>query len=371
MNKDELRAWLRLSMTDGVGNETARQLLACFGSPQAVFEQSEVALCQVVTPKQAQCLQTPPNDLAVQCVRTHQWLTHQPDTHSHALWTLGDPHYPPELLRLPDPPLMIYAAGQTQRTLGNAIAIVGSRNPTPQGAEIATQFGEALCATGLCVVSGLALGVDGAAHTGALRGGQTTAHWHTVAVVGTGIDRVYPSKHKALAQDIVLQGVIMSEYHLGTAPLAHHFPKRNRVIAALGLGTLVVEAALKSGSLITAKMALELNREVLAIPGSIYATQSHGCHALIRQGAKLVENAQDVLEELQLAPPQQTLLFAQAMETEDPVLAHMGYAPVSLDALQARCGIDTAALQAQLLNLELDGAVGRLPGGLFQRLSAA
>ncbi len=380
MNKDELRAWLRLSMTDGVGNDTARQLLACFGSPQALFEQTESALCQVATPKQAQALMHVPNELAVQWVRTHQWLAHQPDTHSHALWTLGDPHYPAELLQLADPPLMIYVAGQTERTLGNAVSIVGSRNPTPQGAEIAAQFGAALCEAGLCVVSGLALGVDGAAHTGALRSGTTSAHWHTVAVVGTGLDRVYPSKHKMLAQQIALQGLLISEYHLGTAPIAHNFPKRNRLIAALGLGTLVVEAALKSGSLITAKMALELNREVLAIPGSIYATQSHGCHALIRQGAKLVENAHDVLEELQLAPQQQVNLFADALAdgndhdanaTEHSLLTHMGFAPVSLDALQARCGLDTATLQAQLLTFELDGAVGRLPGGLFQRLTTA
>ena len=380
MNPDELRAWLRLSMTDGVGNQAARQLLAYFGSPQAVFEQTESALCRVVTPQQAQALRTPPHALAVQCVRTHQWLAHPPDTHNHALWTLGDPRYPAELLQLAEPPLMIYVAGQTERTLGNAVAIVGSRNPTPQGAEIATQFGEALCEAGLCVVSGLALGVDGAAHTGALRGGTTSTHWHTVAVVGTGLDRVYPSKHQMLAQHIASQGLLMSEYHLGTAPLAHHFPKRNRLIAALGLGTLVVEAALKSGSLITAKMALELNREVLAIPGSIYATQSHGCHAIIRQGAKLVEKAQDILEELQLAPEQQINLCIEALDGENdlrahsakhPLLTHMGFAPVTLDALQARCGLDTATLQAQLLTLELDGSIGRLPGGLFQRVAAA
>ena len=387
MDKDELRAWLRLSMTDGIGNDAARKLLACFGSPQAVFEQSEAALCQVTTPKHAQALMTVPNELAVQCVRTHQWLMHQPDTHTHALWTLGDAHYPAELLQLTDPPLMIYVAGQTERTLGNAVAIVGSRNPTPQGAQTAEQFGEALSTAGLCVVSGLALGVDGAAHKGALRGGKIrddasipAQQWHTVGVVGTGLDRVYPRQHQTLAHEIARNGLLISEYHLGTAPLAHNFPKRNRLIAALGLGTLVVEAALKSGSLITAKMALDLNREVLAIPGSIHATQSHGCHALIRQGAKLVENAHDVLEELQLAPQQQVNLFADALgadddatgdDTEHPLLAHMGYAPVSLDALQARCGLDTATLQAQLLTLELDGAVGRLPGGLFQRLASA
>jgi len=389
MDKDELRAWLRLSMTDGVGNDTARRLLACFGSPQAVFEQTEAALCQVATPKQAQALLSVPNELAVQCVRTHQWLMHQPNTHSHAVWTLGDTQYPSELLQLADPPLLIYVAGQTHANLGNAVAIVGSRNPTPQGAQTAEQFGEALSAAGLCVVSGLALGVDGAAHKGALRGGKirdeaspSKRHWRTVAVVGTGLDRVYPRQHQTLAHDIALHGLIISEYLLGTAPLAHNFPKRNRIIAALGLGTLVVEAALKSGSLITAKMALDLNREVLAIPGSIHATQSHGCHALIRQGAKLVENAQDVLEELQLAPQQQVNLFANALKDADAdeanaspdeptLLTHMGFAPVSLDALQARSGLDTATLQAQLLTFELDGAVGRLPGGLFQRLAVA
>jgi len=380
MDKNALRAWLRLSMTEGVGNDAARKLLACFGSPQAVFEQTEAALQQVVTPAQVQALRNVPNELAVQCVRTEQWLMHQPDTHSHALWTLGDPHYPQALLQLADPPLMIYVAGQTRRTLGNAVAVVGSRNPTPQGEQTAEQFGEALCASGLCVVSGLALGVDGGAHKGALRGGTTKAHWHTVAVVGTGLDRVYPRQHQTLAAQIALNGLLISEYHLGAAPLAHHFPKRNRIIAALGLGTLVVEAALKSGSLITAQMALDLNREVLAIPGSIHATQSHGCHALIRQGAKLVQNAQDLLEELQLALQQQVSLFAEAMQggaeagasnNLHPLLTHMGFDPVSLDALQARCGLDTAGLQAQLLTLELDGAVGRLPGGLFQRLIRA
>lgn len=378
MDKDELRAWLRLSMTEGMGNQTARQLLACFGSPQAVFEQAETTLCQVITPKQAQTLLTPPNELAVQCVRTEQWLAHQPKAYSHALWTLGSPHYPTELLQLVDPPLMIYVAGQTQHTLGNAVAIVGSRNPTPQGAQTAEQFGESLSADGFGVISGLALGVDGAAHTGALRGGiardaaaSAQAHWHTVAVVGTGLDRVYPRQHQTLAHHIALQGLLISEYPLGTSPLAHHFPQRNRLIAALGLGTLVVEAALKSGSLITAKMALELGREVLAIPGSIHAPQSHGCHALIRQGAKLVETAHDVLEELQLTPPQPIDLCidtAATKSSEDSLLTHMGYSPVSLDALQARCELDTATLQAQLLTLELEGVVARLPGSLFQRV---
>jgi DNA processing protein len=189
---------------------------------------------------------------------------------------------------------------------------------------------------------------------------------------------VYPRQHQTLAYDIAQHGLLLSEYPLGTPPLAANFPKRNRLIAALGLGTLVVEAALQSGSLITAQLALDLGREVLAIPGSIHATQSHGCHALIRQGAKLVETALDVLEELKLQ--EQTSLFDQepqgqahfrtdVQEDKDPeLLIHLGYGPVSLDALQARCGLDTASLQAELLTLELDGRVGRLPGGLFQRL---
>lgn len=370
MDKDELRAWLRLSLTDGVGNDTARKLLACFGSPQAVFEQSEAALRQLVSTKQAHNLKNFPNELAVQCLRTQMWLAASAD---HAVWTLGDNHYPTELLQLSDPPLMLYAQGQLDRTLGPAVAMVGSRNPTPQGIQNAEHFGQTLVEAGLCVVSGLALGIDGGAHRGALCANDSGVQWQTVAVVGTGLDRVYPKHHHKLASQIAAQGLLLSEYPLGTPPLPSNFPKRNRLIAALGLGTLVVEAALHSGSLITAKQALDLGREVLAIPGSIHTPQSRGCHALIRQGAKLVETAQDVLDELRLGPMQPTLWQDNPEDerTEDPLLTHMGFDPVSLDALQARCGLDTASLQAQLLTLELDGAVGRLPGGLFQRLARA
>ena len=389
MNHDELRAWLRLSLTDGVGNDAARRLLACFGSPQAIFTQTEAALRQVVTSKQTQALLQEPHEVALQCVRTQQWLAHTTPHIGHALWTLGDAHYPKTLLDLADPPLMLYAQGQIEGTLGSAIAVVGSRNPTPQGAQTAEQFGQALSAAGLTVVSGLALGVDGAAHRGALHEahhtlphGPKAATWRTVAVVGTGLDRVYPRQHHALAAEIAQHGVLISEYPLGTPPLAPNFPKRNRLIAALGLGTLVVEAALQSGSLITARLALDVGREVLAIPGSIHSPQSHGCHALIRQGAKLVETAQDVLEELQWQPAQalwetQTVSTTHDKSSPDThdaasaLLHELGYAPVSLDALQARCGLDTATLQAQLLNLELEGLLARLPGGLFQRLGGA
>ena len=388
MEPHELRAWLRLSLTNGVGNDAARRLLACFGSPQAIFAQPEAALSQVVTPKQAQALLQVPNELTVQCARTEHWLSHTAARVGHSVWTLGDSHYPAALLQLADPPLMLYVQGHVDHLLGNAVAVVGSRNPTPQGAQTAEQFGEALSAANLAVVSGLALGIDGGAHRGALRGAHRAAPkadstqakpWRTVAVVGTGLDRVYPRQHQGLATDIAQHGVLISEYPLGTPPLAANFPKRNRLIAALGLGTLVVEAALQSGSLITARLALELGREVLAVPGSIHSPQSHGCHALIRQGAKLVETAQDVLEELHLMAHQQSLWLAsalgdansnslQANQADSALLAHLGYAPVSLDALQARSGLDTAQLQALLLTLELNGQVARLPGGLFQRM---
>lgn len=377
MNTEELTAWLRLSLTEGVGNDAAQRLLTHFGSPEAVFEQPASALREVVSSAQADALLEPPLTLDMQLALTQQWLAQSHAACERAVWCLGDAQYPAALLQLSDPPLMLYAQGQLTSLLPPAVAVVGSRNPTPQGAQTAEQLSEALARAGLCVVSGLALGVDGAAHRGALQSGNS-ADVHnipmlrTIAVVGTGLDRVYPRQHHALAQAITQHGWLLSEYPLGTPPLAHHFPRRNRLIAALGLGTLVVEAALQSGSLITAHLALELGREVMAIPGSIHAPQSRGCHALIKEGAKLVETAQDVLEELQALP---TGLFMHnsndevpSPSPEHPLLAHMGHVPVSLDALQTRSAWDAPALLGELLTLELEGAVARLPGGLYQRL---
>jgi DNA processing protein len=262
--------------------------------------------------------------------------------------------------------------------------MVGSRNPTPQGAQNAQQFARALAEAGLTIVSGLALGVDGAAHEGALAACDEQAparRLATVAVIGTGIDRVYPRQHRALAHRIAAHGLIVSEYPLGTPPLPPNFPKRNRLIAGLARGTLVVEAALQSGSLITARLASEQGQEVFAIPGSIHSPQSRGCHALIRQGAKLVERAEDVLEELRwpgvhIATNNEAAgahpASADSQNDEDSALLQaLGADPVGLDALQARTGLDTATLQARLLELELDGQLGRLPGGLFQRLNRA
>jgi DNA processing protein len=382
VDRDELAAWLRLTLTPGIGNDTARRLLAAFGLPQTVFEQGSAALRQVVGPAQASALGAPPPALDAQLQVTLDWLAASDAAIQRRVVTLGDPLYPPSLLALEDPPLLLYLLGQLDglQAVGwpsHALAIVGSRNPTPQGLENARQFARALRAAGLVIVSGLALGVDGAAHEGALQdAGEPGDGLATIAVIGTGIDRVYPRRHRELAHRIAARGLVVSEYPLGTPPLPANFPRRNRLISGLSQGTLVIEAALQSGSLITARLASEQGKEVFAIPGSIHSPQSRGVHALIRQGAKLVETAQDVLEELHWP--------ARAPAPEDPaapdpgpdadsaaLLQALGADPVGLDALQARTGLQTAILQARLLELELEGRVGRLPGGLFQRLGQA
>ena len=383
MDRAELEAWLRLTLTPGVGNDAARRLLAAFGLPQAIFDQSAAALRQLLTPAQASALAQVPDALPAQLQATLDWLGAAEDGIPRRVVTLGDAAYPASLLAIEDPPCLLYAMGQVPGAMpvdtapdwpARALAMVGSRNPTPQGAQNARQFARALAASGVTVVSGLALGIDGAAHEGALEGARDGLA--TMAVVGTGINRVYPRQHRELAHRIAARGVIVSEYPLGTPPLPPNFPKRNRLIAAFSQGTLVVEAALQSGSLITARLTGEQGKEVFAIPGSIHSPQSRGCHALIRQGAKLVETAQDVLEELRwpgavaLAAPPSAAPAAPAPDP-DGLLAALGADPVSLDALQARTGLDTPTLQARLLELELDGLVGRLPGGLFQRLGQA
>jgi DNA processing protein len=375
----ELQAWLRLTLSPGIGNGGARKLLAAFGSVQAVFAQSATALRQLGTDKLVNAIQSEPPTLAAQLQTTLDWLQAGDD---RRVVVLGDAAYPPALLDIEDPPLMLYMLGaqvnrvqDATKTIAVNLAIVGSRNPTPQGESNARQFAKVFGNAGLCVVSGLALGIDGAAHDGAMLGGG-----ETIAVVGTGLDRVYPKKHLALAHRIAQQGMLISEFPLGTPPLTANFPKRNRIISGLSRGTLVVEAALQSGSLITARLASEQGKEVFAIPGSIHSPQSRGCHALIKQGAKLVELAQDVLEELNLpaagltrpaaSQPEAGTDSKTARPTDDPLIAALGFDAVSLDALQARTGLDTAQLQAQLLELELSGQVARLPGGLFQRLAA-
>ena len=370
MERDELAAWLRLSLTADIGNTSARRLLAAFGLPHAVFGQSDEALRAVISAAQVQSLRTGPRQFEAQLETTWNWLEDPQAPHPRRILTLADPLYPPGLLQTEDPPLMLYITGAAPAPWPAGIAVVGSRNPTPQGLVNARQFSRSFARCGLTVVSGLALGVDGAAHEGALEGagpGQLA----TIGVVGTGLDRVYPQQHLELARRIAQNGLLVSEYPLGTPPLAENFPKRNRIIAALSLGTVVVEAALKSGSLITARQAAEQGKEVFAIPGSIHSPQSRGCHALLRQGAKLVESAQDVLEELRMPPGADSQPPGGSDGVaEDGLLAALGFDPVSLDALVARTGVGPAELQARLLEFELEGQVARLPGGLFQRVAA-
>lgn len=258
MERDELASWLRLTLTPGIGNQTARKLLAAFGLPEAIFSQPPSALRQVVTPAQADALLGELPELPAQLDMTWQWLQNPEGSTPHTVMALGDAAYPAGLLQIEDPPLLLYAMGRLDLPFkpGRSLAIVGSRNPTPQGALNARQFAQTLSQAGLTIVSGLALGVDGAAHEGALAG-AAASHLATIAVVGTGLDRVYPKRHHQLAHDIAQQGLIVSEYPLGTPPLAANFPRRNRLIAGLSCSTLVVEAALQSGSLITARLAAE------------------------------------------------------------------------------------------------------------------
>ena len=391
----ELTGWFRLALTSGVGDLTARRLLAAFGLPEMVFAQSAANLRQVVSAAQVAALQNTPSEWAQTCDQVQRWLDTSP---SHRLITLADQEYPPELLEMADPPLMLYLLGDSSLLQHRLkVSVVGSRNPTPQGALNARDMSHALAGAGVCVVSGLALGVDGAAHEGALEAGGST-----IAVVGTGLDRVYPRRNLQLARRIAEAGLLVSEFPLGTSPLAANFPKRNRIIAGLGQGTLVVEAALASGSLITAKLAADMGREVFAIPGSIHSPQAKGCHALIRQGAKLVETAQDVLEDLKMGVGAN--LDPGKQKTDDPfsdevtqvdigapqgrvemdgstllgcstdakmVLRALGFEALGLDAIQARTALPTPQLQAVLLELELDGHLSRMPGGQFQRLFSA
>ena len=361
LGADELAAWLHLLHTEGVGRDTARRLLAHFGSPQAAVAAGAADLAGLVNPKIAQALAQAPTGHALRLAKTLAWRSAAP---ARRVMVLGDADYPP---------LLLYLQGRAALLNARSVAIVGSRQASAQGLDHARAFARTLAQNGWAIVSGLAAGIDAAAHQGALdaEGGAGT-----VAVVGTGLDRIYPRSHQALTERIAEQGLLVSELALGTPPLAPNFPQRNRLIAGLSRGTLVVEAALRSGSLITARLAAEAGREVMALPGSLLAPQSHGCHALIRQGAALVTSPEQVLDELNglpalslldaLAEPPAPPVTAQAT-AQDAVLRALGHDPLSLDALINRCGWSAPALSAHLLTLELDGLVARLPGGLYQR----
>jgi DNA processing protein len=406
LGADELTAWMRLAHARGLKPAALRTLLGAFGLPQRVLAQPFEALVVAAGSEAARAVLAPPAaDFARQVAAVEAWRA-QP---GNALITLADPAYPPRLLTMPDPPPLLYVKGRLELLHARSVAVVGSRSATPQALEDAGRFARTLAAVGVTVVSGLALGVDGAAHRGALdeRGG-------TVAVTGTGADLVYPAAHHALATQIAARGALVSEWPLGTPARSANFPQRNRVIAALVEGVIVVEAAMRSGSLITARLANEMGRDVFALPGSVHAPLSRGCHRLIKEGAQLVETPEEVLEALRFMQPalrtrrtsgsrergsQYALTLplefeaqtASTAEENAPIrppavaqpvpadcatalgpeasqlLAALGHAPASLEILAQRTDMSEAVLQATLLRLELAGHVSTLPGGRFAR----
>lgn len=368
----ELADWLRLTLLPGIGGISQRNLLQAIGLPDQIFSASHAELAAVVGHRLAAIIHAPPpDDVSTAIEKTLAW-TSEP---SNALIHLADPRYPQSLLTTPDPPSLLYAKGNLELLSHRSIAIVGSRNATPGGIKNSGQFARALSEHGYCIVSGLALGIDAAAHEGAL-----ATNGKTIAVIGTGADRVYPARNQALARRIVENGLILSEFQLGTSPHAANFPRRNRIISGLTLGVLVVEAALESGSLITARLAGDQGREVFAIPGSIHSPLSKGCHLLIKQGAKLVESASDVLEELKNTFDVSTQT-ASSTVPKDPTaapavsdeilqnLALLGHDPFTIDEIALRTGLTAEFLLAMLLELELSGQVAALSGGRYQRLS--
>jgi DNA processing protein len=361
----ELESWLRFSLISGLGVRSQLLLLRALGEPAAIFAASRADLKGLVSPVLGDAIINAAHRIDYPELQvTAEWLTDP----NHALLTLNDARYPAQLLSLPDPPTLLYAKGDLNLLKKPALSIVGSRNSTPQGLSNAQGFAQHLSNGGLCIVSGLASGIDAAAHRGGLAGQGSS-----IAVVGTGLDRIYPASNRDLAHQLANEGLILSEFALGTPPLAAHFPQRNRLIAALGLGCLVVEAALGSGSLITARQAVDIGREVFAIPGSIHSPVAKGCHALIKNGAKLVESADDILAELcfgndLFARPAGTEKASEAIELNAPILEILGWDPVDFDTLIERTSLTNAALCEILLGLELEGKLASLPGGRYQRI---
>ncbi|MET0089068.1 MAG: DNA-processing protein DprA [Candidatus Thiodiazotropha sp.] len=363
--REELEPWLLIAQTPGIGSRYFLRLLSHFRTPERILAARWAELLELGIPRPSvdQLMAPDPSRLHA----TWTWYE-QP---GHGILTLADEDYPAQLLRIDDPPPLLYWVGQPETLKQPQLAIVGSRNPTPTGLTNAREFARYLAAAGWCVCSGMAQGVDGAAHQGALKSGTT------LAVMGTGPDRIYPASHRTLAHEIAGAGLLISEFAPGTPPKADHFPRRNRLISGLSQGVLVVEATTQSGSLITARLAGEQGREVFAIPGSIHNPQARGCHALIRQGAKLVESAGDILEEIGTPgdmPAEPTP--SHGTETAHDRFADpdyqrleeaLGYDPVSVDELITRTGLTAESVSSMLLLLELEGHVSSEPGGFYCR----
>ena len=368
MNGHIQSCWLALHRIPGVGSKTLSSLLTRYHSVENIFSAPRAELQPLVGGKSAivdAILSGPDN---VPLTRELDWLAQE----NHHLVTLDSETYPQLLRQIPDPPVVLFVAGDKELLKRPQVAVVGSRNPTPAGTENAGAFAGALVQAGLTITSGLALGIDGAAHAGAL-----AANGSTIAVAATGLDRVYPARHRQLARQIAESGALVSEFPLGTEARRQHFPQRNRIISGLSLGTLVVEAAVGSGSLITARLAVDQGREVFAMPGSIHSPLARGCHLLIREGAKLVETSQDILEELgalahytQSENPDENCM---SNTVDDPqmktLLDYLGYDPVSIDTLVVRSGLTPASISSMLLHMELLGLVVACPDGKYLRRS--
>jgi DNA processing protein len=359
-----LESWLQLTLAPGIGSAAIRGLLKQFGLPQNILARPHRELVPLVPTAALDALTSDAVQAAV--ARTLAWARDP----GHYIITLADETYPRMLLETPDPPPLLYLVGRVELLRREALAVVGSRNATAQGEQNAESFARALSEFGLTIVSGLAAGIDAAAHRGAL-----AAAGSTIAVLGTGMDVIYPRRNEELARRIAAQGLLLSEFPLGTGPIASNFPRRNRIISGLARGCLVVEAAAASGSLTTARSAAEQGREVFAIPGSIHSPLSKGCHALIKTGAKLVECAEDVLAEFSgfrqsgFASTTRAHGARPAGSGDAGLLAHMGHDPVDIDALCQRAGMSAEQVSSELLRLELDGLIASLPGGLYQRLA--
>lgn len=361
MQAEGPRAWLHLLRCQGLPAARLIELVESFDGAEAALAAGSGAWKQAgCTQAQCRALEQPDTQRLDEDL---QWLSE--GRRGLLVWT--DPRYPKALREIAQPPPALFWRGDIEVLEIPQLAIVGSRNATPQGLENAQAFAAELARRGLCIASGLALGIDGAAHRGALQAGGST-----LAVCATGLDRIYPARHKELAAQIEARGLLISEFLPGTPPRAEHFPRRNRLISGLSLGVLVVEAARESGSLITAHLANEQGREVFAIPGSIHNVLSRGCHQLIRQGAKLVETADDVLEEI--APALGSWLRGPAAAEPvpearaGPLLEALGDDPQTLDSLVERLALPVDQVNAMLLELELQGRVAAASGGRFMRL---
>lgn len=361
------KSWLQLSRLHGLGPAGIVKLLAFFDKPENALQASyQDWLRAGLSNKQARAIEQSLPDVSADL----EWLN---ETDNH-LVTLHDSNYPPLLKDIPSPPPILYVKGDPELLKHPQLAMVGSRNPTRSGIQTAQAFARYFARAGLAITSGMALGIDAASHKGAL-----DADGLTIAVAGTGLDRIYPARHRALAKEIADKGALVSEFPIGTHPQAENFPRRNRIISGLSLGILVVEAAQKSGSLISARYANEQGREVFAIPGSIHNPLARGCHQLIKEGAKLVETAEDVLEEL--APLLSSVLNSpidKPAETEKDtplmdkdqrtLLAAIDFEPTAIDSIIQRSGLTAESVSSMLLIMELNNFIASEPGGYYLRL---